>query len=62
VRYQGAYYTAVSAAINLSFLFVLWGWWLAKWQKTSTAGALGFAAVFHCWFFWLAFPYLGELP
>jgi len=62
VRYQGALYTLASAAINLSFLLVLWGWWLAISPRGSKAAALGFATLLHCWLFWFAFPYLGELP
>jgi hypothetical protein len=62
IQYQGAFYTLASAAINLSFLLVLWGWWLAIRRRGSKAAALGFATLFHCWLFWFAFPYLGELP
>jgi hypothetical protein len=62
VRFQGAFYTLTSAAINTLFLLVLWAWWLAIRRRASVAGALGFATVFHCWLFWFAFPYLGELP
>ncbi len=62
VRYQGAVYTLASAAINRSILLILWGWWLATWRKASKAGALGFGTLLHCWLFWFAFPYLGELP
>jgi len=62
VRYQGASYTLASAGINLSFLLILWGWWLAVRQRASKATALGFATLLHCWLFWFAFPYLGELP
>jgi hypothetical protein len=62
VRYQGTSYTLASAAINFSFLLVLWGWWLAIRRRASKAGALGSATLLHCWLFWFAFPYLGELP
>jgi hypothetical protein len=62
VRYQGTTYTLASAAINLSFLLLLWGWWLAVRQRASKASTLGFATSLHCWLFWFAFPYLGELP
>ena len=62
VRYQGTWYTLVTAAINLGFLLVLWVWRLAIRQRASKASALGFATLLHCWLFWFAFPYLGELP
>jgi hypothetical protein len=62
IRYQGAAYTRASAAINLSFLLVLWICWLAIRRRASKMGALGFATLLHCWLFWFAFPYLGELP
>jgi hypothetical protein len=61
-RYQGAAYTLASASINVLFLHILWGWWLAIRRSASKAGALGFATLLHCWLFWFAFPYLGELP
>jgi hypothetical protein len=37
-------------------------WWFLKKRSASTWGALGFATLLHCWLFWFAFPYLGELP
>ncbi len=61
-RFQGASYTLATASINLAILIILWTWWLRLRQRTSKASALLFATVLHCWLFWFAFPYLGELP
>jgi hypothetical protein len=62
VRYQGLFFTATSAAINLTVLVVLWGWWFAIRRRISKAGALAFATLLHYWLFWFALPYLGDLP
>jgi hypothetical protein len=62
IRYQGASHTLATAVINRFFLLALWGWWLAIRQKASKPNALAFATLLHCWLFWFAFPYLGELP
>jgi hypothetical protein len=62
VRYQGGLYALASAAMNLSIRVVLWGWWLADRRRASKARAFGFGTLLHCWLFWFAFPYLGELP
>jgi len=62
VRFQGVSHTLAVGVINLLFLLVLWGWWLAIERRTSKTAALGFATLLHCWLFWFAFPYLGELP
>jgi hypothetical protein len=62
VQYQGLLFTLDSAVINVVFLLVLWSWWFAVRRRASKAAALRFATLLHCWLFWFAFPYLGELP
>jgi hypothetical protein len=59
---QGASYTVASAAVNLSIVLFLSRWWLAIQRLAPTASALGHAIVLHRRLFWLAFPYLGDLP
>jgi hypothetical protein len=62
LRFQGASYTLATASINFTILIILWTWWLGLRQQASRACALLFATLLHCWLFWFAFPYLGELP
>jgi hypothetical protein len=61
VQYEGPVYTRSLAAINVLFLAVLWGWWLALRRRPSRGGAFAFAALLHGWLFSYAFPWLGEL-
>jgi hypothetical protein len=62
LRFQGASYTLATASINLAILVILWTRWLGLRRQASKASALSFATLLHCWLFWFAFPYLGELP
>ena len=62
LRFQGPSYTLATASINLAIFIILGTWWLGLRQQASKTSGLLFATALHCWFFWFAFPYLGELP
>lgn len=62
IEYQGATFTWGILGINALSLVLLWRFWLAFRRRATRGNALVLATLLHCWLFWFAFPYFGELP
>lgn len=59
IKYQGIAYTKTIAALNFGVLVVLWGLWFAIRRNAPKPAAFALATLFHCWIFWIAFPWMG---
>jgi hypothetical protein len=62
LEYQSAVYFWSLAAINLAIIVCLWTLWIKKRKRASTIVSLALGLILYGWLFWLAFPWLGELP
>jgi hypothetical protein len=61
VRYEGEQYTFWVTVANLVSIAVLWLMW-GRWRRTAGFGQrIAILTAMHCWLFWCAFPWLGEL-
>jgi hypothetical protein len=59
IDHQGIVYTHTIAALNLGVVIILWGLWFAIRRNAPKPAALTLATLFHCWIFWIAFPWMG---
>lgn len=62
VSYQGTQHVVVVSVINIVFTAMIALLWCATRRQDAHYSRLASSTVFSIWFFWYAFPWLGELP
>ena len=61
LQYEGEQFTVWVTVANVVCIAALWSMWLA-WRRAATFGhRVAILSAMHCWLFWCAFPWLGEL-
>jgi hypothetical protein len=60
-EHQGAVYANAMTIINSSSILALWAVWFFIQSRATFWSTLWWSLYFHCWLFWYAFPWLGEL-
>ncbi len=62
LEYHGQGYVWGIFIVNVLAVVLLSSLYIVRRGNASRVFLLFFATLEHCWLFWFAFPYLGELP
>ncbi len=62
LEYQSMNYALTVCIANAVFLILLWFCWVIAYRKNTFMRRLTFVTLLHFWLFYLAFPWMGELP
>jgi len=61
IAYQGWIHTSLMVALNLVFSAAGWILWAKSRSSAHRTTQLLAGTLLHCWLFWAAFPFLGEI-